>query len=288
LEAMDASAAAIQKAAAVPFLNRAIGRHLPGKIGESFRKWDIWQSLTAELLSEFRREEVDSDKSMRFMATPLLMNEDSHLGRKLTEMELFEELMGLTFAGSGTTSTTLTYLIYALSRDPVRQERLRQELNTVGDGINEVKNLPFLNAVIKETMRLYPTIMSTLSQVLDRDLVVDKLLLPPGTRAGMQNYVHHRDASLFSGPDDFLPERWLGESPLLKDMEAAFTPFSLGPHNCIGQNLARAELYLAASQIFKKLKIRLSSQMLESDMEMEDRFNIAPKGKRLLVDVIVI
>ncbi len=100
-------------------------------------------------------------------------------------------------------------------------------------------------------MRLYPTNITTLPRVLDRYLMVGKHVLPTGTFVGMQNYVHHRDAGLFPHPDEFLPDRWLKADTKVKDMEATLTPFSLGPRSCIGQNLARAELYLATSKIFR-------------------------------------
>ncbi|KAK5049564.1 hypothetical protein LTR84_004493 [Exophiala bonariae] len=290
LTAMDASAVAIITSAAVPGLKRSVGRRLPGSIGKAFRQWDSWQKITTNLLDTFQQHELAQDKTGRFMTTPLLLSVDKHLGRKLKRDELIEELMGLTFAGSGTTSTTLTYLLYALAKDSDRQERLREELrSSAGDSLNELQPLPYLNAVIKETLRLYPTIMSTLPRVLNKPLVVDKHLLPVGTSVGMQNYVHHRDPNLYPQPDEFCPERWLMDDAVkLKDMDAGLTPFSLGPYNCIGQNLARAELYLAVGRVFRGLKLTLNATMKDSDMELEDRFNIAPRGRRLLFDVKIV
>lgn len=119
---------------------------------------------------------------------------------------------------------------------------------------------------------------------MDIDLAVVKtgIILPKGTIVGMQNYVHHRDPSVFPDPEEFRPQRWPGECEVA---ERSITPFSLGQRNCIGQNLARAELYLATSKIFRNLKLSLSPGIPQSEMEMEDRFNIAPRGRRLLLDV---
>jgi hypothetical protein len=64
-------------------------------------------------------------------------------------------------------------------------------------------------------------------------------------------------------------------------MEAALTPFSLGRRNCIGQNLAWQELYWAVVCIMREgLRLRVGSEMTDYDMELEDRFNIAPRGHR--------
>lgn len=290
LQAMEDTPFVLIMSAVFPFLrsHRRVGQRLPGRVGHSFRQAMLYEHFTRSLFHDFRQKsEIDSIQ--RFMATPLLRTEDAYLGRKLTEDEAIEEAMGLAFAGSGTTSSTLIYLFYTLSRPEYRhvQLKLRQELHTRGRKLAEIKDLPYLNAVIKETMRLYPTIISTLPRVLDSPLQVDDhIVIPAGTTVGMQNYVHHRDPSVYADPHSFNPERWIvQDSEAASDLEKAFTPFSLGPRNCIGQNLARAELLLATSLVFGRLDLHLSSTTKESDMEMEDRFAVSPRGRKLLLDV---
>ncbi len=271
-----------------PFFRKwkRLGEYLPGTAGHAFRQSRLYEQYMRSLFHDFRHESK-LDSTERFMATPLLRGEDAYLGRRLSEDEAIEEAMGLAFAGSGTTSSTLVYLFYILSRSENRhvQLKLRQELQTTGPRLVDVKDLPYLNAVIKETMRLYPTIISTLPRVLDSPLQSGKFHLPAGTIVGMQNYVHHRDPSVYAEPNAFQPERWLGQSPS-SELEKAFTPFSLGTRNCIGQNLAKAELLLAISIVFRRLDLRLNEAMAESDMEMEDRFAVSPKGGKLLLDVL--
>lgn len=290
LGAMDGSAMLLPIDAALPFLRKyGLGRHVPGPIGDPFRHFDNWTQMTRKLLRDFGKDDASKDRSLRFMATPLLLTEDAFLGRTLTEDEAVEEAMGIAFAGSGTTSTTLAYLFYNLSlpENAHHQSRLREELCNVGETLNELQQLPFLNAVIKETLRLNPTIISTLPRTLDTELLIPKLgvILPRGTTVGMQNYVHHRDPGIFADPESFNPERWLGKC---EAAERTITPFSLGHRNCIGQNLARAELYMAVSQVNRRLSLSLSSKMTREDMEMQDRFNIAPRGGKLWLDVKVV
>ncbi|KAJ9661600.1 hypothetical protein H2201_006456 [Coniosporium apollinis] len=305
LHAMDKAAQTLPIQATVPMIGKlGIGRYLPGFAGVAYRGLDEWAEMTRSLIAQFQQEEKALDKSHRFMVTPLLVNSDDFLGRRLTEAEVLEESMGIAFAGSGTTSTTLTYLIYAMSRPEAAeyQAKLRKELQKAAAmkgaklRLKELQDLPFLNAVIKETMRLYPTIISTLPRTLEAPLELTAgqgtrtVVLPPGVDVGMQNYVHHQDRELFPEPGKFMPERWLDDSDpsRLKDMQSALTPFSVGPRNCIGQNLARAELYLAVSEIFGRLGLQLNDTMAADDMFMEDRFNIAPRGRRLVVDVDVL
>lgn len=284
LRAMESSHKARGAMFAIPWLSRKRGVHLPGQLGHFFRQFEIWQSMTQELIERFKKEELDSDSGeMKFVLTGILLSQDSYLGRRLTDDEVHEEIMSMLFGGSGTTSVTLTYLIYSVARDPGIQEKLRQELCASGESLAELQQLPYLSAVIKETMRLYPTIISTLPRILEMPMTIGKQVLPSGTLVGMQNYVHQRDSAVFSKADSFIPERWLGYKA--KVMNAALTPFSLGPMNCLGQNLARAELYVAASKLFRKLRLSLNSEMMESEMVMEDRFAMNPKGRRLLVDI---
>lgn len=286
LQAMEDSPTVLIISSIFPFLRKwKLGEYLPGSIGHAFRQYKLYEQWTRALFQEFRQK-FQADSTERFIATPLLQNEDTYLGRKLSEDEAVEEAMGLAFAGSGTTSVTLIYLLYNLSRPENRQVqlRLRDELSTKSNCLAEIKDLPYLNAVIKETMRLHPTIISTLPRTLSVPLFADGIQLPAGTVVGMQNYVHHRSQSVYSEPHAFIPERWIGQSQS-GDMEKAFTPYSLGPRNCIGQNLAKAELLLATSQICRRLDLRLSVAMKEGDMEMEDHFAALPKGRRLLLDI---
>ena len=285
LKAMDSSAEANRIVATLPFMTRRIGKYIPGPTGHSFREWDLWQDLTSKLLDDFKEHEVDLDKEERFLATPAIIQDDTYLGRTLTHDELIEEFMSLTFAGSGTTSTTLAYLIFELANDPSLQNRLRDELNTVDGSLTALRRLPLLNAVIKETFRLYPSIISTLPRMLTRALDIHGFTLPPGTEIGMQNYVHQRDARIFPHPDEFLPDRWSVKEDERVILDHALTPFSLGYRNCVGQNLAWAELYIGVSRIFTKLKLSLSDLTKPDDMEMQDRFNMAPVKKSLYINL---
>lgn len=302
LSAMDGAAKTVPITAVLPFLqDYGLGRYLPGAAGDGFRSLDKWAAITQELLTNFEHDEASQDKTKRFMATPLLVNTDEFLGRQLTPNEALEEAMGIAFAGSGTTSTTLFYALYCMAcpESAKYQTRLHEELQhakAIGGTLKlkQIQDLPFLNAVIKETLRLHPTIISTLPQMLEEDVLVTlahsrTMVLPKGSKVGMQNYIHHRDPDLFPEPDKFLPERWLDDrSGNFKDMQLALTPFSLGPRSCIGQNLAKAELLLCIAEVFSRLSLHLGRGMTADDMKMEDRFNIAPKGRKLVLEVHVL
>lgn len=274
----------------LPVLARTrLSESLPGIIGQAYTQRRIWEDTTRELYRAFVKTAtvVPTDK---FLAHPFIHKEDEYLGRKLSEAEAIEEAMGLAFAGSGTTATTILYILYHLSRPENRamQLRLREELRSTGPKSSDITDLQYLGAVIKEAMRLNPSLIGTLPRVLTTTIEAghgkDKFVFPPGTRISMQNYVHHRDPRVYADPSTFNPDRWIGVSQS-SAVEKAFTPYSLGPRNCIGQNLANLEIRLAVSHLFRHLDFRLNPEMKESEMEMEDRFAAFSRGGRLLLDV---
>lgn len=288
LKAMDGSALTLIYDNALPLLtSTGLGLKLPGFVGTCYRQREYWREKSREMVDHFLKNAKADEK---YLLSPLANGVDGFLGRKLSHEELVEEAMGYMFAGSGTTSSTLTYLLYAISRPQTMhiQARLRDEIASlpVVDGVSDVSAVrqnAYVNAVIREVMRLYPTIVSTLPRVLLEPMQIDKYTLPAGTVVGMQNWIHHRDPAVFPEPDKFIPERWLRSNDA---MDASLTPFSIGRRNCIGQNLAWQELYWAVLSIMRaRLETKVSAEMQDWEMEMEDRFNIAPRGRRLMLEV---
>lgn len=287
MHAMDGSAQTLIFTALMPWLrSTGLGKRLPGHVGDCYRKDAYWQLKSREMVDQLLRASSTGASIEKNLLSPLLHGTDSFLGRKLTHDELVEEAMGVMFAGSGTTSSTLAYMLYALSYPGNEgiQVTLRDEImHLPPDDTVALRNSPYVNAVIKETFRLFPTIVSTLPRLLGEPFQLGEYTLPAGTIIGMQNYVHHRDSTVFPEPDRFYPERWLTST---KEMDMSLTPFSLGRRNCIGQNLALEELYVAVEVIMRSgLILKLGKEMKDWEMEMEDRFNIAPRGRRLMLEV---
>ncbi|KAF2160647.1 hypothetical protein M409DRAFT_29032 [Zasmidium cellare ATCC 36951] len=231
------------------------------------------------------------ENANNYLAGPFVYGKDNYLGRGLTNDEALEEAMGLAFAGSGTTATTILYIIYQLSHSENRgiQLKLRQELQRAPLRLIELRNLVYLNAIINEGMRLHPAIVGSLPRTLLESLEITlgtglRVILPPGTTVCMQNYVHQQDALAYPDPDEFRPERWL-EQPSSSKASQAFTPFSTGSRNCIGQSLAKAEILLAVGCIFRQLDFQLSGETTPGDMEMLDLFAADISGKKLVVEV---
>ncbi|KAH7110179.1 cytochrome P450 [Dactylonectria macrodidyma] len=298
LEALESSPPTFFANILIPWLQTFRFRTMiPGLLGHAYRAFAEWEALTIGMLKDFQNQDGGHGDKGKFGVTPLLEAKNKQLGRNYTFREALEEAMGIVLAGSGVSGHTFIYLTYSLARPEGRrvQKRLREELEGAGDSLAELTALPYLNAVIKETYRVFPAIMSTLPRILGRPLDVadTDITLPPGTVVGMQNYVHHRDPKLFPKPDEFIPERWLENHEMnrginLEDANAALTPYSVGSRNCMGQTLAKTELYLAVPRLVRRLDFSLSSNMKEDDMHMKDAWAVQPKGRRLFLDVKLI
>lgn len=117
----------------------------------------------------------------------LLENKDDFLGRRLEDIEVSEELIGFMFAGSGTVANTITFLVWAVLRDKQVLDKLAEELDRelpehASSVPAEVANrLPYLNAVIMEALRRYPTIPGLQPRVVvDDNFVLQDVKIPRG------------------------------------------------------------------------------------------------------------
>ncbi|KAL4246840.1 Cytochrome P450 superfamily protein [Abortiporus biennis] len=164
-------------------------------------------------------------------------------------------------AGADTSSTALSNLIYCILRHPPTYQRLQEEIDEfypAGESTFDTKYLKemhYLDAVINETLRLYPPVPSgsqrTTTEETGGKLIGDHYI-PIHTQVRVHTWSLHRDSRNFSPvPESFWPERWLvaeqimpaplGSSPFTHNMNA-FIPFSYGPANCVGKNLAILEM----------------------------------------------
>ncbi|KAH0833285.1 cytochrome P450 [Lanmaoa asiatica] len=208
-------------------------------------------------------------------------------------------------AGSDTTATTLSTLFWALLSHPTSYRRLQAEVDRYyppGEdalSIAHHSQMNYLNAVINETLRLFPPVLSGSQRGATKSSggkVVGPCFVPEGTSAFVHFYSLHRDPRYFSPmPDTFWPERWLSgderralgysdsndpdKAPFMHN-PAAFIPFSFGPANCVGKNLAYQEMRTVVCMMMQRLDFRFAGGYdPESwDRDLKDYF-VATKGK---------
>ena len=158
-------------------------------------------------------------------------------------------------------------LTYHLLRNPETRDRLTKELrNTfVRDEditIETLQQLPYLNACIEEGMRLYPPVPTGLPRQTPKGGArICGEYVPEDTTVSVSQWATYHSKSNFHDADNFVPERWLGEDVRFEhDNHAAFQPFSTGPRNCIGRNLAYHECRLLLTEVFWNFDLELMQE----------------------------
>ncbi|EKM79809.1 hypothetical protein AGABI1DRAFT_72452 [Agaricus bisporus var. burnettii JB137-S8] len=211
----------------------------------------------------------------------------------MPDHDIISECMGHLIAGSDTSSISLSYFFWELSRRPDILKKLQDEIDEVMPDSRAIpdicilQELPYLSAFIKEGLRVYTAAPSLLERVVPNstaksgacDEIFDLMgyALPPGTVVSTQAWSMHRDQSVFPSPDTFLPERWL-ESSLddLVNMNQHMMPFGTGTRVCGGQNLAQVMLRVAIAAVIKNFNIAAPAETNERSMEIKDSFVIFP------------
>ncbi|GJC87166.1 cytochrome P450 monooxygenase hmp1 [Colletotrichum liriopes] len=190
-------------------------------------------------------------------------------GLTLDSDAFFSNAMGLTLAGYQTTATTLAATFYHILRYPDAYSRLCAELrsNIAGEGDitgERLAKLPFLNACIRETLRLLPPANGKTAQRTAPSCTIAGLYIPAGTTVSADLYTIQRSPENFADPSTFRPERWLDgvdSTEFKADVRAAYRPFLIGSRACIGRHMAQQSIRL----IVAKLLWRYDFELLDRD-----------------------
>ncbi len=171
---------------------------------------------------------------------------------RLSPRELRDELVTFLLAGHETTSNTLTWALYLLSRAPEVRERLDQELASLGGAPLDPDKLPYAEQIVKETMRLYPPAY-VLARRAARDTTIGEYRVPAGSEVVVWIYFTHRDPRFYPDPTAFKPERFAPEEES-KLPKQAFVPFGAGPRACIGKLFAQVEATVVLAALARDLR----------------------------------
>lgn len=164
-------------------------------------------------------------------------------GNGLPEKLISDEVMTLLLAGHETTSNGLSWTTYLLAKNPKWITKLHNELVDYGKRPEELTredldNLPFLQAVWKESLRIFPPIPIISRQAMEDD-VIGGYRIPKGSSVQCVPYVTHRDERFWVQPNEFMPERFL-DRKISRD-DCSYFPFARGARACIGEDLATVE-----------------------------------------------
>ncbi|XP_055596747.1 cytochrome P450 12b1, mitochondrial-like isoform X2 [Uranotaenia lowii] len=167
-------------------------------------------------------------------------------------------------AGVDTTSSATVGILHSLATNPEKQQKLREELRTIlprKDSpltVDNMRNLPYLRACIKEGMRIAPPTVGN-ARNAGQDIVLQGYQVPKGTNVVMAAMTLNIDDRHHPRAKEYLPERWLKEEgyPSVKDAHPfVFLPFGFGPRTCIGRRLAQMEMEIVVARITRQFEYR--------------------------------
>ncbi|KAK1842043.1 cytochrome p450 pisatin [Colletotrichum chrysophilum] len=188
-------------------------------------------------------------------------------------------------AGSDTTAISLSAIMYYLCRNPGTLEKLRKELdNAEAEGsisnpitFREAQALPYLQAVIKESLRLHPATGLTMPRVVpEGGRQLAGAFFPAGNVVGINAWIAHHNKEVFGhDADDFRPERWIDSSKEQKSaMESYFFAFGQGSRTCIGKNISLLEVSKAIPRVVQNFDLILEK---EDDWKCTNYWFVKPR-----------
>lgn len=208
-----------------------------------------------KMLSDIREGEIQGNGKTDFMQILLELMEQKDIGISLDLVKIKAILIDIVIGGTDTTITTVEWVMTELLNNPEIMSKVQQELKDVV-GMNNIveeshlPNLHYLDAVLKETLRLHPALPLLLPKRPSQSAIVGGYTIPEGTKVFLNVYAIHRDPQLWESPLEFQPERFLSRSTKLdyagNDMK--YLPFGSGRRICAGLPLAEKMLmFLLAS-----------------------------------------
>ncbi|UUN25508.1 cytochrome P450 [Streptomyces sp. FIT100] len=176
-------------------------------------------------------------------------------GRPMSREQLCDELIGIMLGGTEATANIVAWAFHELAQAPHCADRLSDEIDTVlggrQPGGQDLARLPYTANIINETLRLHSPLLNM--RRATQPVRIAGVTLPTGTEVAFSPYVLHRDPRLHDQPDRFVPERWDTEDPALS--HTMFLPFAAGPHKCIGESFARAEIAITIAAIASRWRL---------------------------------
>jgi cytochrome P450 len=219
-----------------------------------------------------RRAESAAEREARDDVLSLLLSLDE---ATMTRERLGHQLLTFLVAGHDTTALTLTYTWFLLGHHPERQRKLHDELDSVLGGADptpgDLFELPYLDDVLTEALRLYPPAFTTFRQPTE-PVTLGGYDVAPDAQLTIPQWLVHRDGRWYDDPDAFQPERWTDEfEATLPDY--AYYPFGGGPRHCIGMRFARMEAKLAIATLAQRYRFET---LTEPPLDLAMRITLSP------------
>eukprot|EP00294_Goniomonas_avonlea_P003620 CAMPEP_0114539016 /NCGR_PEP_ID=MMETSP0114-20121206/15_1 /TAXON_ID=31324 /ORGANISM="Goniomonas sp, Strain m" /LENGTH=278 /DNA_ID=CAMNT_0001723095 /DNA_START=725 /DNA_END=1561 /DNA_ORIENTATION=- len=224
--------------------------------------------LVQKWRGKLHRGEADLGNNL---LTYLIQHQDKAFAEgaeSLSDIQIVDNLATFLFAGADTTAATLTWTLSNLLHHPHVLEKLQTEVDDVmgtrppteAPTQEDVNRMPYLLAVIKETLRIIPPAAAAARVVPDENQEIGGRRVRKGDVVLVMYIVAQNKEEAFDSPNQFLPERFLPDPSVIganKGGPFAYTPFSAGPRRCIGEKFAMLEMRLVVAALIRRYRMEL-------------------------------
>ncbi|XP_061340580.1 geraniol 8-hydroxylase-like [Gastrolobium bilobum] len=237
---------------------------------------DIFRRLVDQRLKLREVQGVDTHNDM--LST--LLNIARENSQEMDKTKIEQLSLTLFVAGTDPVTYTLEWAMAELLQNEKAMEKAKQELEqTIGKGKpveeSDLVRLPYLQAVIKETLRLHPPVPFLIPRKADENVEICGYTIPKGARVLVNVWAVGRDPSSWKDANVFSPERFLSSEIDVKGRNYELTPFGSGRRVCPGLPFAMRMLYLMLGSVLNCFNWRLEDGLTIEDMNMDDNFGLA-------------
>ncbi|QKX57661.1 uncharacterized protein TRUGW13939_04779 [Talaromyces rugulosus] len=266
-----------------------------GRLNPGMQLMFKFQQRCRQLInSVIENQNNDKEEKIKF-SHPTFFHEvlSSNLSEEEKSAErLAQEIQVVIGAGGETVAKALSWITYYLLENPQSLEKLKNELNKMDPdqeaSLASLEQMPYLTSVMLEGLRLSYGVSTRLARIApDRTLQFNEWTIPAQTPVSMTSVFMHHNETVFPDSYNFIPERWV-DLEHRKYLEKYMVAFTKGSRQCIGINLARAEMLLAISKVFRELTFELYETNREDVTLAHELFLPFPKHSSKGVRVLVL
>ncbi|KAI1088434.1 benzoate 4-monooxygenase cytochrome P450 [Rostrohypoxylon terebratum] len=220
--------------------------------------------MNEKLVYDLVKKRIETKTDRKDFLTRVIQERDPNA---VSDKQIAAHSSDMVIAGSDTTATGLSSIVYFLLKNPSSLEKLKAEIRDTFDRYSQITysstmKMKYLRAVIQEGLRILPPVSVALPRdVPDEGAVVDGLFLPGGTHVGANPVATFLSSTNFHDPFSWKPERWI--DPDSRDNLESCLPFSLGPRVCIGRNVASLELHVTIAKLFWVYDLELANPSID-------------------------
>ncbi|XP_074644171.1 steroid 17-alpha-hydroxylase/17,20 lyase-like [Tubulanus polymorphus] len=198
-----------------------------------------------------------------------VQQDDPKLAEKFTDEHIVQIVSDTFFAGVDTTSHTLYWAMYFMAKYPHIQEKVHEEIDeAIGSllpKISDKQKMVYCEAVMYETIRFAPVAPLGLTHATTLEKAkFNEFDIPADAQIITNIWACHHDPREWENPDQFIPERFIHEDKLLIAKPKSWLPFSAGRRACIGENVAKHEIFIFFTSILQKFNIRFEDDSVSS------------------------